>query len=59
MTSTPHIIGTTIDIGTIKPDQTRMSLAVFNKHGTATLYIKEGGEVSAENGITSRGPWGT
>jgi len=51
LTSTLHIIGTTIDIGTIKPDPKRMSFAVFNKHGTAVVYLKEGKEVSIANGI--------
>ncbi|MBA7537269.1 hypothetical protein ES705_29536 [subsurface metagenome] len=51
MTSTPHIIGITIDVGTVKADPKRMSFAVFNKHGTAVVYIKEGKEVSAVNGI--------
>ena len=51
MTSTPHTIGTTIDIATIKADENRLSFAIFNKHATAILYIKEGREVSAVNGI--------
>ncbi|GAH11893.1 unnamed protein product [marine sediment metagenome] len=51
MTSTLHVIGITIDVGTIKADPKRMSFAVFNKHGTAVLYIKEGKEVSVANGI--------
>ncbi|GAI17891.1 unnamed protein product [marine sediment metagenome] len=51
MTSWAKTIGTTIDIRTISADPARLSFAVFNKHATATLYIKEGREVSAENGI--------
>ncbi|GAI26250.1 unnamed protein product [marine sediment metagenome] len=51
MTSTLHVIGITIDVGTIKPDPKRMSFAIFNKHATATVYLKEGKEVSAANGI--------
>lgn len=51
MTSTPHTIGLTIDIGTIKADPKRMSFAVFNKHGVAVVYLKEGKEVSVTNGI--------
>lgn len=51
MTSTPHTIGLTIDIGTLKADPKRSSFAVFNLHATAVLYIKEGKEVSTGNGI--------
>lgn len=51
MTSWAKTIGTTVDIRTIQADPTRKSFAVFNKHATAILYMKEGGEVSTENGI--------
>lgn len=51
MTSTPHTIGTSIDIRTIQADERRRSFAVFNKNGANTVYMKEGNEVSAENGI--------
>ena len=51
MTSTAHTIGTTVDIATIKADPNRTSLTIFNKHATATLYMKEGREVSVGNGI--------
>lgn len=51
MTSTPHTIGLTVDIHTIETDPHRLSFAVFNKHGTAIVYMKEGREVSATNGI--------
>lgn len=51
MTSTPRTIGLTVNIGTIRTDPKRLSFAVFNKHATAIVYIKEGKEVSATNGI--------
>lgn len=51
MTSTARTIGTSIDIGTIQVDTSRLSFAIFNKHATAILYIKEGREVSVDNGI--------
>lgn len=51
MASFPKTIGTTIDIRTISVDRNRKSFAVFNKHATAIVYMKEGGEVSADNGI--------
>ena len=51
MTSTPRTIGTTVDIGTIKSDPNRISFMVFNKHASAIVYMKEGSEVSADNGI--------
>jgi len=51
MTSTLHSIGLTVDIATIQVDEKRLSFAIFNKHATAILYLKEGREVSATNGI--------
>lgn len=51
MASFPKTIGTTLDIKTIAVDPHRKSFAVFNKHATAVVYMKEGGEVSADNGI--------
>ena len=51
MTSFAKTIGTEVDIKTIQADPNRMSFAVFNKHTTATLYIKEGGQVSISSGI--------
>lgn len=51
MTSTPRTIGLTIDIGSVRPNPKRLSFAIFNKHATATLYMKEGSQVSADNGI--------
>lgn len=51
MTSFAKTIGTEVDIRTISADPKRMSFAVFNKHTTAIIYIKEGREVSADNGI--------
>jgi len=44
-------IGTTCVRKVISVDPNRKSLAVFNKHATNTLYTKEGGEVSVDNGI--------
>ena len=43
-------------VGTTQQDlvnvnRVRQSLTVFNTHATATLYVKEGGEVSTSNGI--------
>lgn len=40
-----------MDIGTIQADPNRKSFAVFNKHATAILYMKEGRSVSTSNGI--------
>jgi len=51
LTSWATLIGTSVDIRTIQADPNRTSFAVFNKHATAIVYIKEGGEVSADNGI--------
>lgn len=51
MTSRARTIGTAIDIAAIQVDPSRASFAIFNKHSSAILYIKEGREVSAENGI--------
>lgn len=51
MTSWAKTLGTTIDISTVSADPKRTSLAIFNKHSTAIVYIKEGREVSADNGI--------
>ena len=51
MTSFAKTIGTTVDIKTIQADPKRVSFAIFNKHITATLFIKEGGQVSAASGI--------
>lgn len=43
-------------VGTTQADlaavaRTRRSLTIFNTHATATLYVKEGSEVSSTNGI--------
>ena len=51
MTSWAKTIGTTVDRKTIQSDPNRVSFAVFNKHGTAIVYMKEGSEVSVANGI--------
>lgn len=51
MTSWAKSIGTSADIGAIQADPSRKSFAVFNKHSTAILYMKEGREVSVDNGI--------
>lgn len=51
MTSWAKTIGTTVDIRTIQADPNRISFNVFNKHATAIVYMKEGSEVSADNGI--------
>lgn len=51
MPSIPYSIGTTVQIGILRPDPKRKSFGVFNLHATAILYIKEGSEVSASNGI--------
>lgn len=51
MTSWAKTIGTTLSIGILQADPTRKSFAVFNKHATASLYMKEGREVSVDNGI--------
>lgn len=51
MASYSRIIGMTEDIQTIKVDENRKSLAVFNTHTTAIVYMKEGGSVGLLNGI--------
>lgn len=51
MTSTPRTIGITPSIAAIKANPNRISLAIFNKHATAIIYMKEGGRVSAASGI--------
>jgi len=51
LTSWAKTIGTSVDIRTLQADPNRSSFAVFNKHATATVYIKEGSEVSVDNGI--------
>ena len=51
MASYSRIIGTTEDIRTVKVDENRKSLAVFNPHATAIVYMKEGGSVGVLNGI--------
>lgn len=51
MTSYPRTIGLTVDIKAVPVNSNRKSLAVFNKHITAIVYMKEGREVSALNGI--------
>ena len=51
MTSFAKTIGTTVDIRTIAVDRNRKSFAVFNKHVTAIVYMKEGNQVSAHSGI--------
>jgi len=51
VTSYSKTIGTTVDIRTIVVDKSRKSFAVFNKHATAIVYMKEGGQVSPTSGI--------
>lgn len=51
MASFPKTIGTTVDLRTISVDKNRKSFAVFNTHAINTVYMKEGGEVSSDNGI--------
>ncbi len=51
MTSTPLTIGLTKTIGAIRLSPNRVSFGVFNLHGTAILYIKEGKEVAIASGI--------
>lgn len=51
MTSYAKTIGTTVDIRTIAVDKNRKSFSVFNKHATAIVYMKEGGQVSPASGI--------
>lgn len=51
MGSFTKTIGTDVDIRTIAVDRNRKSLAVFNKHATAIIYMKEGGQVSTASGI--------
>lgn len=50
MPSRPINVGTTQE-DLAKVDRTRTSLTIFNTHATQILYVKEGGEVSADNGI--------
>lgn len=40
-----------MDIRTVKVDENRKSLSVFNLHASAILYMKEGNTVAVENGI--------
>ena len=51
MASYSRIIDTTEDIQTIKVDENRKSLAIFNLHATAIVYMKEGSSVGLLNGI--------
>jgi len=51
MASYSRIIGTTEDIQTVKVDENRKSLAIFNTHATAVVYMKEGSSVGLLNGI--------
>lgn len=51
MTSFGKEIGTSVDIRTVQVDESRKSLAVFNKHATAIVYMKEGNTVDTTNGI--------
>lgn len=51
MASYSRIIGTTEDIQTIKVDRNRKSLAIFNTHTTAIVFMKEGSSVGILNGI--------
>jgi len=51
LTTWAKTIGLSVDIGTVQADPSRKSFAVFNKHATAILYMKEGREVSVGNGI--------
>lgn len=51
MASFSKLIGTSIDVRTLSVDEHRKSFAVFNKHATQTVYMKEGNKVDADNGI--------
>ena len=51
MASYPVIIGTTSVKSVVKVDPNRKSLAVFNTHATAIVYMKEGASVGLLNGI--------
>jgi len=51
MASYSRIIGLAEDIRTIKVDENRKSLAIFNTHATAIVYMKEGNSVGLLNGI--------
>lgn len=51
MASYSKVIGVTEDIRTVKVDPNRKSLAIFNTHATATIYMKEGSSVGLLNGI--------
>lgn len=51
MASYSRTIGLVEDIRTIKVDETRKSIAVFNTHSTAVIYMKEGSSVGLLNGI--------
>jgi len=51
MASYSRIIGLTEDIQTIKVDENRKSIAIFNLHATAVVYMKEGSSVGLLNGI--------
>lgn len=51
MTSKPRTIELTVDVGTLRADPMRKSFAIFNKHASAIVYIKEGSQVSAASGI--------
>jgi len=51
VTSYARTIGTSVDIRTVVVDKNRKSFSVFNKHATATVYMKEGGQVSTASGI--------
>jgi len=51
MASYSKIIGLVEDIRTIKVDENRKSLAIFNTHSTAIVYMKEGSSVGLLNGI--------
>jgi len=51
VTSFAKTIGIAVDIRTLPADPKRTSFAVFNKHATAILYLKEGSQVSTSNGI--------
>ncbi|GAG73522.1 unnamed protein product [marine sediment metagenome] len=60
MTSTPIEVGTTIVIAPIRANPNRISLTVMNLDGAAVVYIKEGKNVGAANGmpIYANGNWG-
>jgi hypothetical protein len=50
MPSRNIVVGTS-QADLVEANRNRVSITVFNTHSSATLYIKEGSEVSSTNGI--------